>query len=376
MHMADALLSPTVGTSFIAVSGSLVVYSAHRLARQPDERRVPLMGVFGAFVFAAQMINFTIPGTGSSGHLGGGMLLAMLLGPYAAFLVIASVLVVQSLFFLDGGVLALGTNIFNLGVWPCFLGLLIYRAVAGRRPHRWHGRLAREGSHGQDAHATPLRLWLATLVAVVASLELGALSVVLQTLLSRRSDLPFGRFAALMMGIHLPIALVEGAITATVVQYVWALRPTLFGAGQMHEQAAGSASARRETLVPVLISFLATTILLACVVAWFASPRPDGLEWSLAAVQEGRSATESSPLPLLERVQRKIALMPDYEFRRAADNESRGAGQTESGGESWPNVRVGTSLAGLLGAALTFVLICLVAAVLYWFRRHRGKSSA
>jgi cobalt/nickel transport system permease protein len=356
MHMADALLSPTVGGTFIAASGGLLAYSAHCLGRQPDERRVPLMGVLGAFVFAAQMINFSIPGTGSSGHLGGGMLLAILLGPYAAFLVIASVLVVQCLFFLDGGILAIGTNIFNMGAWPCFLGLLIYRAIAGRRPSAW-------------------RLWLAATVAVVVSLELGALGVVVQTLLSRRTDLPFGRFAALMLGVHLPIALVEGTVTSAVVQYVRALRPTLVGTGETTEQTGAPAPAQRETLAPVLVSFLAATVLTACVVAWFASPRPDGLEWSLARVQKAGSGDESSPAPWLERIQKKSAVMPDYDFRRATEKESRKVGQSENAEEAWPNVRAGTSLAGLIGAALTAAIIGLIAAALVWFRSRRHKPA-
>jgi cobalt/nickel transport system permease protein len=93
------------------------------------------MGVAGAFVFAAQMINFSIPGTGSSGHIGGGLLLAVLLGPYAAFLVMASVLGVQALFFADGGLLALGANSFNLGFFPAFIAFpLVYRPIVGKRP--------------------------------------------------------------------------------------------------------------------------------------------------------------------------------------------------------------------------------------------------
>ena len=93
------------------------------------------MGVPGAFIFAAQMINFTIPATGSSGHLGGGMILAILLGPYAAFLMIASAITVQSFFFADGGLLALGCNIINLGGFPCFIAYpLIYKKLAGARP--------------------------------------------------------------------------------------------------------------------------------------------------------------------------------------------------------------------------------------------------
>ncbi|MBW2123959.1 MAG: energy-coupling factor ABC transporter permease, partial [Deltaproteobacteria bacterium] len=111
MHMADALLSPSVGAAFWVVSGTAVAYSARKLKQEADEKKIPLMGILGAFVFAAQMINFTIPGTGSSGHLAGGMILAVLLGPYAGFLTLASVLVVQALFFGDGGILALGCNV-------------------------------------------------------------------------------------------------------------------------------------------------------------------------------------------------------------------------------------------------------------------------
>src|SRR5512139_4240159 len=134
MHMADALLSPAVGgTLWVASAGALAHCSAV-VRKELDDRKVPLMGVLGAFVFAAQMINFTIPGTGSSGHLGGGLLLAILLGPHAAFLTIASVLVVQAFFFADGGLLALGTNIFNLGVFPCFVGLPLFRGLAGKGP--------------------------------------------------------------------------------------------------------------------------------------------------------------------------------------------------------------------------------------------------
>ena len=99
MHMADALLSPVVGGTMWAVSAGAIACCSAKLRKELDDRNVPLMGVLGAFIFAAQMINFTIPVTGSSGHLGGGLLLAILLGPHAAFLTIASVLVVQALFF-------------------------------------------------------------------------------------------------------------------------------------------------------------------------------------------------------------------------------------------------------------------------------------
>src|SRR5512133_282897 len=135
MHMADALISPAVGGTFWVASAAGLAFSARKLKENADENRIPLMGVLAAFIFAAQMINFTIPGTGSSGHLGGGMILAILLGPWAGFLAMASVLTVQALFFADGGLLALGCNIFNLGVFTCFIAYpLVYRRLAGTSP--------------------------------------------------------------------------------------------------------------------------------------------------------------------------------------------------------------------------------------------------
>jgi cobalt/nickel transport system permease protein len=318
MHMVDAMLSPAVGGAFLAASGGALAYSARQVAREADERRVPLMGVLGAFVFAAQMINFSIPGTGSSGHLGGGMLLAILLGPYAAFLVISSVLVVQSLFFADGGVLALGANIFNLGVWPCFLGYLVYRAVAGTKPE---GR----------------RLPAACIASAIVSLELGALSVVLQTLLSGRNDLPFGKFALLMAGIHLPIAVVEGIVMAGVVRFVQAIRPSVAVVGRVG--VSGDVSAQRETLAPLVAGLAALAILTGCFVAWFASAKPDGLEWALAKA----GVTELA--------------------QASVQSASQGR---------WPDVSAETSVAGLLGAAITFGVIFLAAALLVWLRNRRA----
>src|SRR5512135_1191755 len=175
MHMADALLSPQVGATMWAASAAAVAWCSRRLGAEGDDRRVPLMGVIGAFLFAAQMINFAIPGTGSSGHLGGGLLLAILLGPHAALLVMASVLIVQALFFADGGLLALGCNVFNLGFFPAFIGYPLYRLLAGVAPG--------------TARAT-----VAAVLAAVLSLQLGAFAVVLETVASGISALPFGTF--------------------------------------------------------------------------------------------------------------------------------------------------------------------------------------
>ncbi len=117
MHMGDFMLSPAVGGTMMTAAVGTAAVSIKKV-RDMDEKKIPLMGVMSAFVFAAQMINFTIPGTGSSGHLAGSIMLAILLGPYAGFLSMAAILLIQALFFADGGLLAYGCNVINMGFLP------------------------------------------------------------------------------------------------------------------------------------------------------------------------------------------------------------------------------------------------------------------
>ena len=126
MHMADALVATAVAATMYVCSGGAAGFSVKKVRLESDPKRIPVMGVMGAFVFAAQMINFTIPGTGSSGHLCGGMMLTALLGPYAAFLTMIGVLLIQCLLFADGGLLALGCNIWNMAFYGCFLGYFLF----------------------------------------------------------------------------------------------------------------------------------------------------------------------------------------------------------------------------------------------------------
>ena len=116
--MSDSLISPVVAgiiAAFDSFKGSLT-------SREAGDKMLPMMGVMGAFIFAAQMLNFTIPGTGSSGHIVGGILLASVLGPWAGFLVLSSVLVLQALLFADGGILVMGCNIINMAATSCLIG--------------------------------------------------------------------------------------------------------------------------------------------------------------------------------------------------------------------------------------------------------------
>jgi cobalt/nickel transport system permease protein len=335
MHMADALISPAVGGTMWAAAAGLVAYSSRKVKDELDDRKIPLMGVLGAFIFAAQMINFTIPGTGSSGHLGGALILAVLLGPYAAFLTIASVLTIQALFFADGGLLALGCNIFNLGFFPCFFAYpFIYKKIAGEKP-------------------TPGRILLGASLAAVIGLQLGAFCVVLETTFSGISELPFKTFLLLMQPIHFAIGIVEGVVTAAVVTFVWKARPEIL------ELAASSKPLGTVSVKTVLLSILVATVLTGGALSWFASGRPDGLEWSMfraAGTEELQPPKESIHSSLAE-VQKKMAVLPDYGFPKAEED-------AEHSGDRWPVIDKGTSLSGVIGGALTLFLAGMLGVVL------------
>lgn len=355
MHMADALISPVVGGTMWAATAGLTVYSARTLKQEIDDRKVPLMGVLGAFVFSAQMINFTIPATGSSGHLGGGMILSILLGPHAAFLVMASILTVQALFFADGGLLALGCNIFNLGFFPCFVAYpLIYKPIAGQTP-------------------TPGRIFAAASVSAVLGLQMGAFAVVLQTLFSGLTALPFGTFVLLMQPIHLAIGIVEGVVTALVVIFVWKARPEIV------EMADRSRAVAAGSLRGVLVGLLALAVITGGALSWFASGYPDGLEWAMfrTSGKEELEAAGGGVHSLLAHIQQKMAILPDYGFKteeaQAASKEGSGQETAEPAPkESWPAVSAGTSVAGIVGSGITLAVAGLIGLGLKGRRPSRG----
>ena len=208
MHMADVLVAPAAAAAMYAVSGAAVGISIKTLRKDDSTRKLPTMAVTSALVFAGQMINYTIPGTGSSGHLCGGMLLSALLGPQAGFLSMVVILAIQSLFFADGGLLALGANCWNMAFYGCFVGYYIFWRPILR------GRLF---SGMGTAAAGRMKIILASILGCVLTLQLGAFSVVLETTVSGITELPFGAFCGMMLPIHLAIGLVEGLITAAVL---------------------------------------------------------------------------------------------------------------------------------------------------------------
>lgn len=347
MHMADALLSPVVGGTMLAASAGLAVYSAKKVQNDLDEKKIPLMGVLGAFIFAAQMINFSIPGTGSSGHLGGGLLLSVLLGPHAAFLTMISILAVQALFFGDGGLLALGCNIFNLGFFTCFITYpLIYKKIAGYKTGQ--GRI----------------LWGAILAAVIG-LQLGAFAVVMETLFSGISELPFKTFVLLMQPIHLAIGIVEGLVTAAVVGFVWKARPEILESA-VSAQPIGGVSIKK-----VLIGLGIAAALTGGVLSWFASAYPDGLEWSMFHTS-GKEEIEAQGNihQTLATIQEKTAFLPDYGFKQSEEAETDENSETPV----WPDVNAGTTVSGLVGGGITLLLAGIIGLVLRFVKKTKAKT--
>ncbi|MDR2632375.1 MAG: energy-coupling factor ABC transporter permease [Treponema sp.] len=335
MHMADALLSPAVGGVMTGVSALAVAYGVKRITGDTfNEKKIPMMGVMGALVFAGQMINFTIPGTGSSGHIGGGILLAALVGPFPALLTLASVLLIQCLFFADGGLLAYGCNVFNMGVTSCFLAFrYIFKPIM---------------KQAKDPQQAPRYIIAASIASVVIGLQLGAFGVVVETFLSGISVLPFGAFLGLMQPIHLAIGLVEGLVTAGVLCYVHQVRPELLSSAVEDTPIPKALSLQK-----LMISFLVLTALVGGLLSLFASAYPDGLEWSMEKVAgttelEGEGPVYETAASVVETT----AFMPDYGF--AGDEEGSA---------------LGTSTAGILGSLITIVLAGGIGFIIHTVRK-------
>lgn len=311
--MADALVSPAIAAGAGAVAATLIAAAATKVKKIQRDDIVPLMGVMGAFVFAAQMINFTIPGTGSSGHVIGGVLLSAVLGPWAGFLTLCSVLIIQCLVFADGGLLALGCNILNMAATSCLIAYpLIFKPIAGRG-------------------FRPARVMAAAVAASVVALEIGALGVTFETELSGVTALPVSTFLSFMLPIHLAIGAIEGVATGAVLWFILKYRPTtIYG----YHTAAGT---RKRNISKVILAFTAAAVVMAAGFTWLASSFPDGLEWSIARTS-GLTDLPSAIAP--------TAIMPDYN----------------------------STFAGIIGAVIVMVLLWAVTTLMFHSRMRTHKS--
>ena len=293
------------------------------------------------------MINYTIPGTGSSGHICGGILLSALLGPYAAFLSMISVLLIQCLFFADGGLMALGANIWNMAFYGCFVGyFLIYRPIM-------KGRVF-------SSLSERIRLILAVVLGSILTLQLGAFSVVIETTLSGITELPFGLFAGLMQPIHLAIGLVEGLITAAILLFVYETRKELI-------MDVGPSTTAKLSLKQILSVLVIITFVTGGLFSLYASAKPDGLEWALfgnkdegysenMALDEENYGISSSLADNAAKVQESMSFLPDYAFK---DNDAA----------------LGTSVSGIVGSSIV-ALVAILFSLGFGFYKKKGAHKA
>lgn len=336
MHMADALVAPAVaGTMYVLSTGAAGV-SVKKVREENDPKKIPVMGVMGAFVFATQMLNFTIPGTGSSGHLCGGMMLSALLGPFAGFLTMIGVLLVQCLLFADGGLLALGCNIWNMAFYGCFVGaLLIWKPIMKKGASR-------------------VKIIVASILGCVLTLQLGAFSVTLETLISGITELPFSVFVSTMQPIHLAIGFVEGLITSAVLIFIHEARPELlWGVGKAETPVNEGKLSFKGTIIALAVA----AAICGGAISLFASSFPDGLEWSMEQVA-GTSELEADggAYETAAGIQETTSLLPDYAFK---NSESA----------------VGTSFSGIVGG-LIVVGVCVGASYAFRFFRRKDEKAA
>lgn len=209
MHIPDGFVSGPVAGAGFALAGVAIALAVRATNRNLGERTVPLMGVMAAFIFAAQMMNFPVAG-GTSGHVLGGALAAILLGPWAAIIVMTSVVGLQALLFQDGGLVALGDNVFNMGVVAPLVGYGVYWTFA------------------RFAHIGPWVRLAGASAAAWLSVQLAALATTFELVLSDTS--PLGVALPAMMGVHALIGIGEGLITVAAVAFVLATRRDLLEA--------------------------------------------------------------------------------------------------------------------------------------------------
>lgn len=243
LHIPDGFLSVTVSVICWVITFILIGMAVSRTNKSLGEKQVPLMGIMAAFIFAAQMINFPVAG-GTSGHLLGGALAAIVLGPWAGMLVMTAVISVQGLLFQDGGLLAMGANILNMGLLTAAIGYGLYRSVLNR-------------SRTTKLAAAGVAAWLSVMA--------GALATALQLWLSGSSNLQTVTIA--MLGVHALIGIGEALITVAALSFIFRTRPDLVG-----ENSASAEGGRGWVIAGVVIS------LIVVLLSPLASGDPDGLE--------------------------------------------------------------------------------------------------
>jgi len=309
LHIPDGFLSALVSIILWIISIAIVGYALKRVGKDLGERQVPLMGVLAAGIFAGQMLNFAVAG-GTSGHLMGAAIATILMGPWAAILIMTSVVSIQALIFQDGGLLVLGANIFNMAIVGVAVAYMVYRTVLWLMGEKKRSIL------------------IGGFIAAWLSIEIASLSVAMQLAFSGTS--PANLAIPAMAGVHALIGIGEGLITVGALAFLLASRPDL-----IQRRETRQVGGKVVWLIGLLI------VLILVIASPLATTRPDGLEW--VATQNGFLSTARAPL---------YRLIPDYIF----------PGIT--------NETLATIVAGILGAVIIFGVGLGVA----YTRRNRQTS--
>lgn len=335
MHMANELLSVPVAAGTLAIAAAGLGFICRKARQIIASDKLALMGILGAFVFAAQMVNFQLPAMpGTSGHMVGAVLLAIILGPHAGAIVISSVVIIQCLIFQDGGLLALGCNIINMALVPSYLGYFLYRTATA-------------GSFSS------LRAYIGAMLACVLAIEAGAILVPIEAAISGVLVVPFSTFLITMLGVHFLVGFVEGLITVAVLAYLQQVRPDI-----VMDSLPGKVRLSGKAVLTTLVVF---TLVISAGLSLLASGMPDGLEWSYAERPdqpdfEAAVSNEDSTIAAADDFQSRYSLLPDYSIR-ASELGKAAEGEAEISA-GW------TSFAGVVGSAMTMVFIWLIARLL------------
>jgi len=342
MHMANELLSVPVAAGTIAVAAGGLGFICRKLRSIVTAEKAALMGILGAFIFAAQMVNIQLPAMpGTSGHMVGTVLLAIILGPHAAALVISSVVIIQCLIFQDGGLLALGCNIINMALVPAYLGYYLYKLVTAGK-------------------FSALRVYIGAMAASIISIEAGAILVPIEAAVSGVLAVPFTTFLITMVGVHCLVGLIEGFITVAVLIYLQQVRPDI-----VTDSLPGKIRMSKKMVLVTLVVF---SVVIAGLLSLFASEFPDGLEWSYADRPDQPEfaqivENQDTMITAVDDFQSKYSLLPDYSQRAAPLGNIGEEGESAAG---W------TSFAGIVGSVVTMAFIWVIVNIL----RKRRKTTA
>ncbi|MEV4337530.1 energy-coupling factor ABC transporter permease [Streptomyces sp. NPDC049590] len=339
MHVPDGFIdAPTSAVTAVVAAGALAV-SLRGARRELDERTAPLAGLVAAFIFAVQMLNFPVA-AGTSGHLLGGALAAILVGPYTAVLCVSVVLLMQGVLFADGGLTALGVNITDMALVTTVVSYAVFRGLLAVLPRKRRS------------------VTVASFVAALVSVPAAAVAFTLIYAIGGTTDVAIGKVATAMIGVHVLIGIGEAVITALTVGAVVAVRPDLVhGARGLRQRlqlrvngalvdapAAGPAApapaAARTSRRTLWVTGLVTSLVLAGFVSFYASANPDGLE--KVAHDKGIDKTEKE--------------------HAAADSPL-----ADYGVKDISDARLSGGLAGVIGVGVTVV----AGSAVFWALRRR-----